>query len=226
MPGNSFLGVFAKSPIKPLEEHITKACEATKLLTSFFEAAFDNDWKKAEEIQQQISTLEREADAMKRDLRLHLPTGLFMPVDRADMLELLSHQDHMANVAKDISGRCLGRELQFPESIRADFLSYVARCIDATKQARDAINELDGLLETGFRGREVDLVERMISKLAAIEGDTDRMQRDIRRELFALEANLNPVDVIFLYQQIELAGEMANIAERVGDRLELLLARS
>ena len=35
----------------------------------------------------------------------------------------------------------------------------IKRCLDATELAVKAIGELDELLETGFRGRELQLVE-------------------------------------------------------------------
>ena len=95
----------------------------------------------------------------------------------------------------------------------------------AKQQASKAINELDELLETGFKGREVTLVEKMLVELDAIEQDTDDMQIKIRRQLRAIENELNPVDVMFLYKIIEWVGELADIAERVGSRLELMLAR-
>ena len=97
--------------------------------------------------------------------------------------------------------------------------------MDATKQASKAINELEELLETGFKGREVTLVEKMLVELDAIEQDTDDMQIKVRRQLREVESELNPVDVMFLYSIIEWVGELADIAERVGSRLELMLAR-
>ncbi len=225
MSKNSILGVFAKSPIKPLEQHIRMATKCSGQLIPFFKACTQNDWDKATKLRKHISDLEKEADNLKRQLRLELPGGLFMPVDRADLLELLSQQDRIANKAKDIAGRVIGRKLSIPEALQEDFMSYLARCIDATEKAADAINELDDLLETGFRGREVDLVEKMILQLDAIEDDTDTMQIKMRADLMALEATLNPVDVMFLYQIIEWVGDLADLAERVGARLEILLAR-
>jgi predicted phosphate transport protein (TIGR00153 family) len=148
-----------------------------------------------------------------------------MPVERTDLLELITQQDKIANKAKDIAGRVVGREMVIPQSIQNDFIAYLERCVDATKQASKAINEFDELLETGFRGREVTLVESMLEKLDSIEQDTDEMQIKIRQELRAIESELNPVDVMFLYKIIEWVGELADIAERVGSRLELMLAR-
>ncbi|AOT09634.1 TIGR00153 family protein [Pseudoalteromonas luteoviolacea] len=225
MPSNAFLGVFAKSPIKPIEEHIKIVHQASESLIPFFEHVFKGEWTEADALRVNIRNLEREADALKREVRLQLPRGLFMPVERTDLLELITHQDKIANKAKDIAGRVVGREMVIPESIQNEFVAYLSRCVDATKQASKAINELDELLETGFRGREVVLVEKMLSELDAIEQDTDDMQIRIRQELRQVEADLNPVDVMFLYKIIEWVGELADIAERVGARLEVMLAR-
>ena len=204
MPTNAFLGVFAKSPIKPMEDHIKKVHQASKALIPFFNHVFKEEWQEAEEIRLNIRNLEREADEMKRNIRLQLPRGLFMPVERTDLLELVTQQDKIANKAKDIAGRVVGREMIIPTEIQTDFLAYVTRCVDATKQASKAINELDELLETGFKGREVTLVEKMLVELDAIEQDTDDMQIKIRRQLRAIENELNPVDVMFLLSLIHI----------------------
>ena len=225
MARNSILGVFAKSPIKPLEKHIRLVVKCSNQLIPFFNACNEQNWSEAAKVRRKLSKLEQDADALKRQLRLELPGGLFMPVDRADLLELLTQQDKIANRAKDIAGRILGRKLEIPESLQAQFNLYLARCIEATEKAAEAINELDDLLETGFRGREVELVEKMINQLDAIEDDTDSMQIVLRKDLLALESELNPVDVMFLYQIIDWVGDLADLAERVGSRLEILLAR-
>ncbi|WP_025820851.1 TIGR00153 family protein [Shewanella marina] len=225
MPVNSILGVFAKSPIKPLQEHIDKVYDCASLLVPFFDATISGDWDSAVKLRTQISEAERQADTLKREIRLNLPGGLFMPVERTDLLELLTQQDKIANKAKDISGRVIGRQLLVPSSLQTPFQAYLVRCLDAVTLAKEAINELDSLLETGFRGREVDLVAKMIVKLDKIEEDTDDLQVQVRRQLFALESELNPVDVMFLYKIIEWVGDLADLAERVGSRLELMLAR-
>jgi hypothetical protein len=225
MARNTILGVFAKSPIKPLEKHIQIVVKCSKQLVPFFEACTENNWSDAAKIRRKLSKLEQDADTLKRQLRLELPSGLFMPVDRADLLELLTQQDKIANKAKDIAGRVLGRKLEIPQSLQAEFSVYLQRCIEAAEKAAEAINELDDLLETGFRGREVGFVEKMISQLDAIEDDTDSLQISLRKNLLAIEKDLNPVDVIFLYQIIDWVGDLADLAERVGARLEILLAR-
>jgi predicted phosphate transport protein (TIGR00153 family) len=225
MSANTFLSVFAKSPLKPIEEHIRIVHNCSEQLSPFFAAVYKEDWVEAEKIRKTISKLERKADKLKREVRLQLPRGLFLPVERTDLLELITQQDKIANRAKDIAGRVIGREMVFPGKIQKSFKLYLERCIDATSEASKAINEFDDLLETGFRGREVDLVARIIEEIDSIEDDTDRMQIKLRRALRALEKDLNAVDVIFLYDIIDWVGDLADLSERVGARLEIMLAR-
>ncbi|WP_022940205.1 TIGR00153 family protein [Psychromonas hadalis] len=226
MPVNSIFGVFAKSPIKPIQMHIDKVVACSELLIPFFHALAKPDWVEAEKMRKAISMAEKEADEFKRELRLSLPKGLFMPIARGDLIELVNRQDKIANTAKDIAGRLYGRKLQIPDEIFTDFMAYVQRSIDAVKQANKAINELDELLETGFKGREVDIVTKMIAELESIEDDTDSLQIRLRRNLLAIEQHYNPVDVMFLYQILEWVGHLADHSELIGTQLELILARS
>lgn len=225
MPSNPFLTLFGRSPIGPMQQHIAKAHECAAQLTPFIDAVIADDWVEAEKVQQQICVLEREADKLKKDVRVHLPKSLFLPVPRTDLLELLSVQDKVANRAKDIAGLMLGRQMRIPAPLQPAFRKFVERSVDAAAQALRAMNELDELLETGFSGREVTLVERMIDELDAIEHDTDNLQIKLRADLFKLEKDWPPVDVMFLYQIIEWIGDVADRAQRVGNRLELLMAR-
>lgn len=225
MPINPFVSLFGRSPIGPMQQHMAKSHECASNLVPFFQAVMAQDWERVEQIQQEMVQLENEADKLKKSVRQHLPKSLFLPVPRSDLLDLLSVQDKIANRAKDIAGLMLGRCMNIPPQLQPQMLAYVQRCVDASTQALKALKELDTLLETGFSGREAALVEKMVEELEDIERDTDRMQVAVRRNLYQLEKDLPPVDVIFLYKIIEWVGDIADRAERVGNRLEQLLAR-
>lgn len=216
--------IFGSSPVKPLEKHIDISYRCARELRGFFAAAVKGNWSKARKVRAEIERLEHEADNLKKKIRLHLPKSLFMPVPREDLLELLLVQDKIANRTKDVSGLVVGRELQIPAEISEQFLDFVDRNVDAAKQARKSVRELDELFTAGFRGAEVVLVAGMIEKLDRIETDTDEKQAALRASLFAIEKTLDPIDAMFMYQVIELTGEIADMAERVGRRLELLLS--
>jgi len=221
---NLLANIFGASPVQPLEKHVDIAYRCVKQLDGFFAAAVAGDWEKAAELREIVASLEHDADDLKKEIRMHLPKSLFMPVPREDLLELLLVQDMMANKAKDVSGLVLGRKMQIPPGIADDFLRFVRRNIDAAKQARKSVRELDELFTTGFRGAEASVVGALVEELDRIETETDDLQASLRAALFNIESSLDPVSVIFLYKVIELTGEIADMAERVGRRLELLLS--
>ncbi len=221
----SFMQMFARSPVKPMQQHIERAHACAMELVPFFDAVLAKDWMKAEQVQQKIAKLEGEADELKRGVRSHLPKSLFMPVPRTDLLELLRMQDLIANKAKDIAGIMIGRQMAIPDALAPLIKGYVQGALNVTEQAVLALNELDELVATGFRGREADTVGKMIDELDRLEHVADESERDIRKALFAVEKDLPPIDVMFLYKVIDWIGELADRAQQVGSRLQLLLAR-
>lgn len=221
---NMLANIFGSSPVQPLERHMEIAYRCARQLRPLFEAVIANDWDAAGQAREQIEALEHEADDVKKEIRLSMPKSLFMPVPREDLLGLLLVQDKIANRTKDVSGVIIGRRMQIPEPIADKFLEFVNRNIDAAKQARKSVRELDELFTAGFKGAEVALVADMIEKLDRIETHTDEQQTVLRTGLFEIEKTLDPIDAMFLYEVISLTGEIADMSERVGRRLELLLS--
>jgi predicted phosphate transport protein (TIGR00153 family) len=221
---NMLANIFGTSPVRPLERHMDVVYRCAKKLRPFVNAVIKRDLKRMAEVRSQIEALEHEADNLKKDIRLNMPKSLFMPVPREDLLELLLVQDKIANKTKDVSGVIMGRKMKVPKAIAAQFLEFVDSNIDAAKQARKSVRELDELFTAGFKGAEVTLVAELIEELDEIETHTDEQQTRIRSALFEIEKTLDPIDAMFLYEVIEITGEIADMAERVGRRLELLLS--
>jgi predicted phosphate transport protein (TIGR00153 family) len=134
-------------------------------------------------------------------------------------------QDHVANTAKDIGGLVTGRSIRFPEKMQEPMIVFAEACAAASHQALLSIQELDELLEVGFTGREVRRVEDMLKALDKLERETDKQATSLCKKLFKIEKDLPPVDVMFYYQVITLLGSVADSAESVGDRLQILMAK-
>lgn len=218
-------GLFGRSPFRPLQEHMGVVTEAAEKVIDLFECLCNEGWEKSGPIVEEISALESKADSVKNELREHLPKSLFMPVDRRDILEILDLQDSIADTAQEIAGVIRERRMDVPPNFDDPLLKLVRRCVDACKYSEKIINELDELLATGFGGRESDIVHTMVDELNKIETDTDTMGTDLAKALFAIEDELNPVSVILWYQLIQTIGHLADYAEKVGNRLRLILAR-
>ena len=225
MDGNYLSGIFGKSPVRPLQQHMEKIVSCIEELIPFTKAVLTQDNEARAKHHLNIVRIENEADALKKELRLRLPNSLFIPIDRRDVLEVLTMQDMVAGSARDVAGLIVGRNMQIPDSMAVGYKILIKRCVDACHQAQSAIRELDELIETGFGKLERKRVGRLLMKLDTIEQDTDEKQIVLRNKLFKLEDELHPVHVMFLYKVIDSTGEIADRAQRVGSRLQLMLAR-
>ena len=222
---NSISNIFGVSPIKPIQNHMAEVINCVSKLEDFLNATFADDWDTAAEVFDQISEAEQSADKLKKEFRMHMPKSLFMPVSRGDLLSIITQQDNIANLTKDICGIILGRQMSIPKALHGDFIGFVGSSTVTCEKAHGAINELDELLETGFAGSEVKFVQKLIRELAAQEQKVDKKELKLRKKLFNLEADLPPVNVIFMYNIIGQIGGLADTAEQIGNQVELLLAK-
>jgi predicted phosphate transport protein (TIGR00153 family) len=215
--------LFGRSPIRPMQEHMKAAVACARGVVPLFEdmAAGRGDTLPAH--RERIDRLEHEADRIKHEIRSHLPRRLMMAVERRDLLEILDFQDSIADMAQDVAGLADQRQMVIPEPLVEPLLDLARRVTTACDVAERVINELDELVETGFSGPEVTRVEDMIGELSRIESETDELAERAQRKLFGLEAELG-VGTVFWYDLINSVARIADFAERVGNRLRLLIA--
>ena len=222
---NPFASLFGKSPFTALQVHRRVGLECGNEIPALFEALARADQGEVVKVRDRIFEREEEADRIKNELRNRLPKSLFMPVDRRDLLEVLQMQDSIADTAQDIAGLLVERPMELPEFMQEPMLALAHRCVDTCDMSAKIIEELDELLAMGFRGKEASRVEEMVSALNKIEDETDELGIELTRRLFQHEDEIKPVSVMMWYQLIEWVGDLADYAEKVGDRLRLLIAR-
>ena len=158
MSKNNIYGLFGKSPISPLQKHMTHVHSCVSELNGFMTAIHSKNWQLANEIKSLIGDKEGEADVLKKKLRLSLPSTFMMPFDRRDLLDLLLIQDSIANTAKDVAGLMASRKMTLPDEIFEEIIGLTDVCIQSSALALKAVNELDELLETAFNIRERKIV--------------------------------------------------------------------
>jgi len=213
----------ARSPIGPMQEHMKVVVACAHQISPLVEAMVSGDHDEVRVQRAEIDRLEHEADGIKHEIRSHLPRRLMLAMERRDMLEILDYQDSIADVTQDIAELVDQRGMQLPGPLAEPVRSLAARVVVACDQAKRIIDELDELVETGFSGREVSRVEEMISELARIESETDELLDQACRKLFSMEEEIG-VATVYWHQILLWIADLADFAERVGNRLRLLTA--
>ncbi len=220
----TFMGnLFGRSPIRPMQEHMHAAAACARHILPLFQELVAGDAEAVTARRQEIERLEHEADRIKNEIRSHLPKRMFLAVERRDMLEILDCQDSIADVTQDVAELVEMRRMVVPKEIAEVLLELAGRAVSACEQAERVIDELENLVETGFRGREAARVDEMIEELSQIESETDTLEKRAKRLLFGIEEELG-ISAIFWYKIVDDVGEIADYAERVGNRLRLLTA--
>lgn len=215
--------LFGKSPFAPLQSHMKKVALCIERLSDIFNAFLKMDMEKIEKLVLDLSRMEHEADLTKNDIRNHLPKSLFLPIDRAHFLEILSVQDSIADKAEDVGILLTLRPLEpfndFHENLVAFFRKNEQVFIDAKK----IIEEIDELLESSFGGLEAEKVKAMVEQTAYLEHEADKMQKLLMKQLFTQGETLS-VPIFNLWMQlIEEVGAISHLAERLANRIRMIL---
>ena len=85
--------LFYKSPFENLQKHADKVKECAHLFKEATVCHIGEECKKFDILTERVARLESEADAIKRNIRNHLPRGIFMPVDKFQFVDYHSEQD-------------------------------------------------------------------------------------------------------------------------------------
>ena len=72
------------------------------------------------------------------------------------------------------------------------------------------MNEVGDLINSGFNQQGVETIEEILDLLHSAEHDNDLKQVALRKALFAIEHELNPVNAIFQYNVIDLIADIAD----------------
>tara|TARA_B100000745_G_scaffold138144_1_gene90265 strand:- start:161 stop:784 length:624 start_codon:yes stop_codon:yes gene_type:complete len=206
-----------------MQKHMHVAVLCAREVVPLVEAMVAGDDDAIRERRAEIDRLEHKADEIKHEIRSHMPRRFLMATDRRTMLEILAGQDAIADVSQDIAELVDQRSMHLPEGLQEPVLVLTKRVVTACEQGQRIIDELDELVETGFGDSEVGRVEEMMSELGRLESETDADFDRAARALFAMEDELG-VATFFWYQIILWISNLADISERVGNRLRLLMA--
>ena len=225
MKSTGYNDIIRKSPFGPIKAHMQVSTNSVDELLRFIEFVVASDWSGATQSRKLISDLENQADELKAETRSLLPKSIFFAVPREDILDLIKLADDIPNTVKDISGLMIGRNMEIPSSVHQSFQNFILEAKEITYAAAEAVDHIDELFQFSFGGKAADKMQLLVEKLDSLENKNDQTEITLRAELFQIEKDLPPVDVMFLYDVINKIGELSDRAEQVGHRISLIASR-
>ena len=217
--------LFGRSPFGPMVEHTKKVHECVEMVRPLMEALAHENYEELEDLQDKVSKLEYEADKIKHAIRGQLPRRYFLPVDRNELDNFLHCQDKIADYVEDFAVILTIRNTKIHPTLLDQFFALVDQVFQVTGTLLTAAVELQDLAEVSFGGAEARRVMDLLEGLGQEEWKADRLARNLSKDIYNLEQDLDPITIIFYEKMLLKLGSIANEAENAGDMLRAMIVK-
>ncbi|MEZ5315344.1 MAG: TIGR00153 family protein [Chlamydiales bacterium] len=215
--------IFGRSPFAPLQTHMEKVAICVKKLVSLFDALSKKDYQLIALIAKEVSQLEHEADLTKNEIRNNLPTGLFLPIARTSLLEILALQDNIADRIEDAAVLLTFGNLEILPFFESELQSFLEKNLETFDGVYKIIQEMDQLLESSFGGKEAEKVRKIVDEVAFKEHECDLVQRSLLKKMFQdCDQISNPTFFLWMKVIQEIAS-LSDGSEKLANRVRMTL---
>ena len=216
--------LLARNPLPKVGDLMTEVVRTSERVQDLIELLSRGDQPGVERLAKEISVMEGKADDAKNVARSKMPVRLLMPVDRRDVLKLISQIDAIADCAEDVGVLLTIRPLTVSEEMKPFLHLFVERVLETIREAAKLIDMIDDLVESGFAGPPAERVIEQAAILNRAEHEADKIQDRCAKVLFKEEDTMAPTAVFMWTKVLNKIGDMANHAENVGDQFRLFVA--
>ncbi len=219
-----FFGLLSeRNPMTGLLEHYAQIGKGMAFLRESMECYITGGTcREFNSLQEDVNAVEEKADKIKRNIRNHMPRGLFMPVDKTLFFNYTRSQDNILDAGQEALNWLAMRRVEVPVEFHRSFLEYmedVGRTLDMLGPALEATINL--VLGGGSLDREATK-------------NTYRAIRDNHRKVFRSRQKLTSdiynsdmdfKDIYQLLHFVECLNDMSHNAENCADMLRAMIAR-
>ncbi|MEF8848692.1 MAG: TIGR00153 family protein [Candidatus Thermoplasmatota archaeon] len=214
-----------KTPFRQLLEHMGKVRKCIDMLGDELFRYYQGNYEGISELANKVSQIEHEADLIKSNLRNHLPSSLFMPVDKSNFMCTLHEQDAILDHADNLVKMLDMRHTKIPDGLQEDFIDHARVVLKTVEAMEEAVENMKDLVETSFIKRERNQTKKLIYKVHKFEDEADEKKHDITEGIYRMEKKLDPMDEYHLLKIADWVDDIADHAENVAEWLRAMIAK-
>lgn len=214
--------LFYKSPFENLQRHGDKIKECARLFKEAIVCHIGQDCKTFDLLTEQVARLESEADDIKRNIRNHLPRGIFMPVDKFQFFQYLREQDKVLDEVEEAMFWLSFRPRGIPDEVASD----IHHLVEAVVPPIERLPELVALATEYFRSKSEEprvKMKSLIRDIRQYEREADLLERELKFKIFSTIQD--PLVVFHLVTLATHVGNIADHAQNASDRMRAMIAR-
>jgi len=221
----SIFDLFRKSPFMALGEMMKETIECTDRVPALYEAFISGDEKNRDRIAKEISDHEYKTDMIKIKIRQSLPSSIFMPVARGDILQIITSMDAIADTAEDLGILMTFKNIIVPDNMKEELRKFAKVIVNVVNLAKETIYELDTLKEANFGGPESKTVSDLLDKINETEHEADKFQYSLTKAVLNSPKEIDCASLVLWLKILEVTGGIANAAKKMGNRIRLIISQ-
>lgn len=214
--------VSERSPMEGLIEHYDKIAECIAAIDESLECYVSGGvCREFEELTNTVDEIENHADKIKRNIRNHLPRGLFMAVEKPLFLNYTKAQDNILDSAQDALHWLAMRKVTVPEDIQKDLIYLLDAVAKATVLLGPALKATIALVHGESLDRES--TKECYRKVRAERENVRKQKNKLQSRVYQKDIDFK--DIYQLLHFIDCLDDMAHNTENCADILRSMIAR-
>ncbi|MBG0790720.1 MAG: DUF47 family protein [Desulfovibrionaceae bacterium] len=218
-----FFGLLAsRCPMDGLVEHYDKIAECIAAIDDSLECYVSGGvCREFEELTKSVDEIENHADSIKRNIRNHLPKGLFMAVEKALFLSYTKSQDNILDSAQEALYWLAMRKVLIPEDVQREMIYLLDSVAKCTVLLGPALKSTIALVHGESLDREG--TKECFRKVRRERDDVRRRKNALQKLIY--EKDIDFKDIYQLIHFVDCLDKMGHDTENCAELLRSMIAR-
>ncbi len=217
-----FMNLFYKPQFENLKRHADKVSECARMFFRAVRCHVDLKYEEFDDIMDHVARLESEADAIKRNIRGHLPKGILMQVDKFQYFLYLREQDRVIDGVEEALYWLSYKPEGIEDELKEDMIFLVEKILPAI----EALSPLVDMAARYFRTGSEEMrkkIKSLIQDIRQHENEADYLERELIHKI--LSKIKDPPRLFYLVRLVETIGNIPDHAQNASDMMRAMIAR-
>ena len=207
-----------KAVIDLILKHLNTVEESLTTAMETIETYLKGEIHEAKSLALKVDGFETQADFIRYTIRDKLYSGVYLPMIREDIYNLVERIDKVCDAAEACCDFFLDQRPEIPEGLKPQFLRVTQESFDIIVPLKEAM--LNYLGEEG----KIKVIREKAKQVGVKESDVDKIEWDLTRQIFT--SSLDWGHKVHLRLCLDTVVEISDRAEDAADQLELAVIKS
>jgi uncharacterized protein len=219
---STFMNLFYKSPFENLKKHADKVSECATMFYKAIACHIDRKCEDFDNLTDLVAQIESEADAIKRNIRGHMPRGIWMPMEKFAFFMYLKEQDNVIDAVEEALYWLSYRPEGVEEEVGDDLIYLVESVIPAIEKLSPMVELATQYFKRRYEKKREE-IKSVIRDIRQHEHEADFVERELKHKIFSTMSD--PIQIYHLIRLVETIGSIADHAQNAADMMRAMIAK-